>query len=130
VAIELADAELLLDPGSGEDDHLPTLYWTARGAFPSSSRSPKALSLQFFYTDADHYGTGATSMPISTRASHAAAGSGRPRARQRQRVVGCDGGDLADDYRGRRSCDARPRSGSSSPHRPASAADTTRTAPG
>ena len=59
VAIQLADAELLLDPGSGEMTTCPTLYWTARGAhFVVFKVAEGRYRCQFFYTDADHYGTG------------------------------------------------------------------------
>ena len=59
VAIERADAELLLDPGSGEMTTCPTLYWTARGAhFVVFKVADRTYRCQFFYSDADHYGTG------------------------------------------------------------------------
>jgi hypothetical protein len=59
VAIELADSELLLDAADGAMTVCPTLYWTARGAqFVVFKVADGRFRCQFFYTDADHYGTG------------------------------------------------------------------------
>lgn len=59
VAIELADSELLLDPAQDETTVCPTLYWTRRGAhFVVFRVAAGRYRCQFFYTDADHYGTG------------------------------------------------------------------------
>jgi len=59
VAIELADSELLLDPAEGAMTECPTAYWQARGAqFVVFKVSEARFRCQFFYTDADHYGTG------------------------------------------------------------------------
>jgi hypothetical protein len=59
VAVDLADSELRLDPLDEEMLLCPTLYWTARGAhFVVFRVAPDRYRCQFFYTDADHYGTG------------------------------------------------------------------------
>lgn len=59
VAIELADSDLLLDPAEGAMTECPTAYWQARGAqFVVFKVSEARFRCQFFYTDADHYGTG------------------------------------------------------------------------
>ncbi len=64
VGVELADAELLLDPAGGEMTVCPTLYWTARGAhFVVFRVGESAYRCQFFYTDADQYGTGRDEYP-------------------------------------------------------------------
>ena len=59
VAIEIADSELRLDAGSDELSVCPTFYWTERGAhFVVFKVGESRYRCQFFYTDADHYGTG------------------------------------------------------------------------
>lgn len=59
VAVELADSELLLDPAEGAMTECPTLYWRARGAqFVVFKVADAHYRCQFFYADADHYGTG------------------------------------------------------------------------
>lgn len=59
VAIELADSELKLDPAADELTTCPTLYWTERGAhFVIWKTGVRRYRCQFFYTNADHYGTG------------------------------------------------------------------------
>jgi len=59
VPLELADSELLLDAGAAEMTVCPTLYWNARGAhFVLFKIADGRYRCQFFYTDADHYGTG------------------------------------------------------------------------
>jgi len=59
VTVLLADSELLLDPAHGEMTVCPTLYWAARGAqFVVFKIAEDRYRCQFFYTDADHYGTG------------------------------------------------------------------------
>jgi len=59
VAPELADAELKLDPGSDELTTCPALYWSERGAhFVVFKVAPACYRCQFFYSDADQYGTG------------------------------------------------------------------------
>jgi hypothetical protein len=59
VGIELAESELLLDPAQGRMTACPTLYWSQRGAhFVVFRTAAHRYRCQFFYTDADHYGTG------------------------------------------------------------------------
>ncbi len=56
---ELADSELKLDPASDEMTICPTLYWSERGAhFVVCKVAPRRYRCQFFYADADQYGTG------------------------------------------------------------------------
>jgi hypothetical protein len=56
---ESADSELRLDPASEELTLCPTLYWHERGAHFVVCKLPLGqYRCQFFYTDADHYGTG------------------------------------------------------------------------
>ena len=56
---EPADSELKLDPASDEMTLCPTLYWAERGAhFVVCKVSQGHYRCQFFYADADHYGTG------------------------------------------------------------------------
>jgi len=59
VPLELADSELLLDPSQAEMTICPTLYWSERGAqFVVCKVAAGRYRCQFFYSDADHYGTG------------------------------------------------------------------------
>jgi hypothetical protein len=59
VAIELADSELRLDSARDAMTQCPTLYWQARGAqFVIWKTGERRYRCQFFYGDADHYGTG------------------------------------------------------------------------
>lgn len=59
VSIELAEAELALDAGRAETTACPTLYWSERGAhFVVCKVAAGRYRCQFFYTDADQYGTG------------------------------------------------------------------------
>ncbi len=59
VALELADSELQLDPASSVLTLCPTLYWTERGAhFVICKVGSGRFRCQFFYSDADQYGTG------------------------------------------------------------------------
>lgn len=59
VSPEVADSELRLDPASEDLTLCPTLYWFERGAHFVVFKLPFAeYRCQFFYTDADHYGTG------------------------------------------------------------------------
>jgi hypothetical protein len=59
VAMELAEVELLLGPAEVEPTGCPALYWSARGAhFVVCKTGEARFRCQFFYTDADHYGTG------------------------------------------------------------------------
>ena len=56
---ELADSELGLDPGSSEPTLCPTLFWSDRGThFVVFKIADGTYRCQFFYSDADHYGTG------------------------------------------------------------------------
>ena len=59
VALQLADSELQLDPASTELTLCPTFYWTERGAqFVICKIDEGRFRSQFFYSDADQYGTG------------------------------------------------------------------------
>lgn len=59
LSLEAADSELRLDPASEELTLCPTLYWHQRGAHFVVCKVPNGLfRCQFFYSDADHYGTG------------------------------------------------------------------------
>ena len=59
VPIEPAESELRLDPGDEALTACPTLYWTERGAhFVVCKVAEGRYRCQFFYTDADQYGTG------------------------------------------------------------------------
>jgi len=59
VPLEPAESELRLDPGDDALTACPTLYWTERGAhFVVCKVDEGRYRCQFFYTDADHYGTG------------------------------------------------------------------------
>lgn len=59
VVPELADSELKLDPSSESLTTFPTLYWRQRGAsFVVCKVADGRYRCQFFYADADHYGTG------------------------------------------------------------------------
>jgi hypothetical protein len=59
IAVELADSELLLGPADEDMSVCPTLYWTARGAhFVVFRVAAGRYRCQFFYSDADQYGTG------------------------------------------------------------------------
>jgi len=59
IAVELADSELLLDAADAQMTVCPTLYWTARAAhFVVFRVAEGRYRCQFFYTDADQYGTG------------------------------------------------------------------------
>jgi hypothetical protein len=56
---DLADSELRLDSDSDKLTLCPALYWNQRGAhFVVSKTAPQHFRCQFFYSDADHYGTG------------------------------------------------------------------------
>lgn len=56
---ELADSELKLAPDSDELTLCPTLFWSQRGAqFVVCKTAPGRFRCQFFYSDADQYGTG------------------------------------------------------------------------
>lgn len=59
VAFELADSDLKLDPATEELTVCPTLYWSERGAhFVVWKVAQDRYRCQFFYADADQYGTG------------------------------------------------------------------------
>ena len=59
VAIELADAELSLDPARTALTTCPTLYWNERRAhFVVCKIATGRYRCQFFYTDSEQYGTG------------------------------------------------------------------------
>jgi hypothetical protein len=59
VPVEPAESELQLDPPDPVLTTCPTLYWTERGAhFVVCKIAPGRYRCQFFYGDADHYGTG------------------------------------------------------------------------
>jgi hypothetical protein len=59
VTLELADSELKLDPLSEDLTVCPTLYWSERGAhFVVCKVGKDRYRCQFFYSDADQYGTG------------------------------------------------------------------------
>ena len=58
VAMELADSELQLDPEAPLAS-CPTIYWTERGAhFVVCKLAEDRYCCQFFYTDAEQFGTG------------------------------------------------------------------------
>jgi len=57
--IQLADCELQLSANSEELTSCPTQYWTERGAqFVVCKVGENRYRCQFFYSDAEHYGTG------------------------------------------------------------------------
>lgn len=59
VTPDLADSELKLDPAGDELTICPTLYWSERGAnFVVCKIAAGRYRCQFFYADADQYGTG------------------------------------------------------------------------
>ena len=59
VSPELADSELKLDTASDGLTTCPTLYWSELGVhFVVFKVAPGRYRCQFFYTDADQYGTG------------------------------------------------------------------------
>ena len=58
VELQRVDSELRLDPASEAVTWCPTLYWQARGAhFVVFKVAQGRYRNQFFYTDADQYGT-------------------------------------------------------------------------
>lgn len=59
VALELADAELRLDPDSSTLTACPTLFWSERGAqFVVTKVADGRYRCQFFYSVREQYGTG------------------------------------------------------------------------
>ena len=99
---ELADSELALEPGSNETTLCPTLYWTDRGAhFVVFRIADGRYKCQFFYSDADHYGTGRDRYDnlrecmlslLRVQSDHERKSAGIS--------SGATGSDLSDDYHG------------------------------
>ena len=59
IPIELADAEVRLNPAEPVLTVCPTLYWTARGAhFVILKSGEDRYRCQFFYSTTQQYGTG------------------------------------------------------------------------
>jgi len=59
LSLQLADSELQLGANPGELTLCPTIYWNERGAhFVVCKVSASHYRCQFFYSDADQYGTG------------------------------------------------------------------------
>ncbi len=59
VPIQLADSELKLDEASKRLTACPTIYWSERGAqFVVFKVAENRFRTQFFYSDAEQYGTG------------------------------------------------------------------------
>ncbi len=59
VPIQLADSELQLDEASKRLTACPTIYWSERGAqFVVFKVAEGRFRSQFFYSDAEHFGTG------------------------------------------------------------------------
>jgi hypothetical protein len=59
VPVEPAETDLKLDPAADGLTACPTLYWSERGAhFVLCKVGDTRYRCQFFYTDADQYGTG------------------------------------------------------------------------
>lgn len=59
VEVQLADAELRLDPGARELTVCPTVFWKERGAsFAIFKVGEQRFRNQFFYSVRDQYGTG------------------------------------------------------------------------
>ena len=59
VPVEPVETELRLDPATDALSVCPSLYWSERGAhFVVCKTGAARYRCQFFYTDADHYGTG------------------------------------------------------------------------
>jgi len=59
VPLQVADAEIQLDPESPDLSTCPTLYWEERGAhFVVMKLGESRFIAQFFYNEASQYGTG------------------------------------------------------------------------
>ena len=59
VVPEMADSELKLDAACDDLTSCPTLFWSERGAnFVVGKVAVNKYRCQFFYADADQYGTG------------------------------------------------------------------------
>ena len=102
IEIVEADSELWLDPASEELSACPTLYWTERGAhFVVFKVGDSRFRCQFFYSDADHYGTGRDRYDnlrecmlslLRVQSDHERKSAGIS--------SGATGSDLSDDYHG------------------------------
>ena len=55
--VDFEEVECELDLGSGPEPY-PAIYWCERGANFIVVKARGKFRSQFFYTDADHYGTG------------------------------------------------------------------------
>ena len=59
--LEPADSELRLDPGTPVLTSCPTLYWSVQDChFLLFKTGERRYRCQFFYTENEHYGAGAT----------------------------------------------------------------------
>ena len=59
IPLQLADSELQLGADPANLTSCPTLYWTEQGAqFVVCKVADSHFRCQFFYSDAEHYGTG------------------------------------------------------------------------
>jgi len=59
IPLQLADSDLQLGSNPEELTSCPTLYWNERGThFVVCKVAAGRYRCQFFYSDADHYGTG------------------------------------------------------------------------
>jgi len=59
IEIQLADAELRLDPGARSTTECPTIFWSEAGAnFVVSKVGDSEFHNQFFYRNNEQYGTG------------------------------------------------------------------------
>lgn len=104
---ELADSELKLDPGSDQLTTCPTLYWSELGAhFVVCKVAPGRYRCQFFYADADQYGTGrdeyndlgtCVQTLLRVQADHASQSAGISSGAS---AVDLAGGPADDDYHG------------------------------
>lgn len=107
VSPELADSELKLDPASDELTVCPTLYWSERGAhFVLCKIAQGRYKCQFFYADADQYGTGHDEYTdlrrcvltlLRVQADHASQSAGISRGAT---AIDLAAGSTDDDYHG------------------------------
>ena len=83
VELQLADAELRLDPDSTTLTPCPAVFWSECGAnFVIFKVGENRYRCQFFYGRREQFGTGPRGVRQPRRVRHrAAAGAGRPRAR-------------------------------------------------
>ncbi len=59
ITVELADAEVQIEPSSGELTLCPTLFWRERDAnFVVVKTGERRYRCEFFYHPSEHYGTG------------------------------------------------------------------------